>query len=593
MVLISHTKERVINVNKEKLIVIIPAYEPPREFVDYAATVASLAGALVVVNDGSSGEYDDIFREISEIENVKYISYGENRGKGYALKQAFSYCAETYGEEYVCVTADCDGQHAVTDIYRVAEAAFEHSDALVLGSRNFDLPNVPRKSRVGNRNIRRVFRLLYGLDLDDTQTGLRGFSVKLAELFSAVGGDRFEYEMNVLIYAKQNGICVTEVPIETIYPEDPADHVTHFKAVRDSLRIIGTLVKNLSQYFLSSALSGILDVTVFFLMLAVVLGEKSAINTLIATVTARVASSLLNFTLNKRLVFTGRSKGAMLRYYALWICQLGASYGLVYLFGHVLHLPMTPMKLAGDLVLSAFSYRIQRSWVFRDKPSKEFYGREARVLRFFGRAFFRKYKSRVPVPEEPTVYVCRHLNMRGPLTTIVRLGFHVHPMILSCFFDKSACYKQYSEFTFTERVGVKRRRVNVGAYVASRFVPPLMISLRGIPVHRGEGIGALRTMREAARCLSQGESVIVYPDVDYTAGYEKESEIYDGFLILGQLYRRDTGKSLRFVPLYIDDETGRIREYPHITVDSFKEEREAAREYIKASINGREMRSDD
>jgi len=68
MVLISHTKERVINVNKEKLIVIIPAYEPPREFVQYAATVASLAGGLVVVNDGSSAEYDDIFREISEKE---------------------------------------------------------------------------------------------------------------------------------------------------------------------------------------------------------------------------------------------------------------------------------------------------------------------------------------------------------------------------------------------------------------------------------------------------------------------------------------------------------------------------------------------
>ena len=80
--------------NKEKLIVIIPAYEPPREFIDYARGVAGFAGELVVVNDGSGREYDDVFNEIEAIDNVKYITYGENHGKGYALKQAFKYCAE-------------------------------------------------------------------------------------------------------------------------------------------------------------------------------------------------------------------------------------------------------------------------------------------------------------------------------------------------------------------------------------------------------------------------------------------------------------------------------------------------------------------
>ena len=574
--------------NKEKLIVIIPAYEPPREFVDYARRVAEFARELVVVNDGSGSEYDRIFKEIEAIENVKYITYGENHGKGYALKQAFKYCSEAYDESYACVTADCDGQHDVNDIERVASTAVEHKGTLVLGARNFDLPNVPKRSRAGNTNTRRIFRLLYGLKLTDTQTGLRGFSVKLAKRFLSVKGDRFEYEMNMLIYTKKNDISVLEIPIKTIYPDNPEDHVSHFKTISDSAKVIGALLGNLGFYVSSSALSGILDVLVFFILSSVVFGEISALNTLIATVSARVASSLLNFTLNRKYVFAGKSRRSIFRYYILWFCQLGASYGLIFLFGNILGLPMTPMKLAGDLVLAFFSYQIQQHWVFKNYTGGRFYGSLVRFIRALAKVFTPKYKNTVIPPEEPTVYVCRHLNMRGPITTLVRLDFHVHPMILFCFFDKEECYKQYAEFTFTVRQGKKRKKHNFKAYAASRVVPRIMKSLGGIPVHRGTDTRSVQTMRDSLSYLEKGESVIVYPDIDYTAGYEKESEIYEGFLLLGQLYKRSTGKSLRFVPLYIDDAEKSIKEFGHITIDDFRKERTEAYDYIKAAINGKE-----
>ena len=96
------------------------------------------------------------------------------------------------------------------------------------------------------------------------------------------------------------------------------------------------------------------------------------------------------------------------------------------------------------------------------------------------------------------------------------------------------------------------------------------------------------TLRRAIECLNRGESVIVFPDKDYTAEYDSESEIYDGFLLLGKLYKRETGKSLRFVPIYIDDRKRMITEFRHITVDDFREKREEAYNYIKASINGRD-----
>lgn len=574
--------------SKEKLIVIIPAYEPPRDFIDYAKRVAEFAKELVIVNDGSGPEYDDIFQTIEAIENVKYISYGKNHGKGYALKEAFRYCAETYEESYVCVTADCDGQHDVEDLVRVAETSFEHPNALILGSRNFDLPNIPKKSKAGNTNIRRMFRLLYGLNLCDTQTGLRGFSVKLAKHFLSVRGDRFEFEMEMLIDSQKNNIRILEIPIKTIYPDDPKEHVTHFKAIKDSLKIVGVTVRNLNYYILSSVLSGILDIFVFFLLSSVVLGNVSAVNTLIATVTARIISSVFNFVVNKKYVFGGKSRRSIYRYYILWLCQLGASYGLIFLFGNVLRLPMTPMKMVGDLFLVFFSYQIQRLWVFKNKGDHQFYGSFVAFVRCMAKVFTKKYKSEVFPPQEPTVYVCRHLNLHGPMTTLIRLHFHVHPMVLHVFFDKDMCYRQYADFTFTERRGKKKKKHHPFAYVASRIVPSLVKSIKAIPVYRGTECNSLHTLKCSLSYLKNNESVVVYPDIDYTAGYETESELYEGFLLLGQMYRHATGKSLRFVPLYIDEANKTIKEYRYITIDHFRENRAEVYGYIKSAINGRE-----
>jgi len=572
---------------KEKLIAIIPAYEPPPEFVDYAKEVADYALELVVVNDGSGREYDNVFEKINAINNVKYISYDTNRGKGYALKQAFKYCSEKYDESFVCVTADCDGQHAIEDIIHVAEISMEHPGALVLGSRNFDRPNVPKRSKAGNTSIREIFHLLYGLNIYDTQTGLRGFSVKSAKRFLSIRGNRFEFEMDMLIRAQKHNIHIFEIPIKTIYPDDPKDHVSHYNPIKDSIRIVGTVIRNLNWYILSSALSAVLDVLVFFVLSTFILQKVDPINTLIATVSARVASSVLNFTINRKYVFAGKSRRSIYRYYILWLCQLGASYGLIFLFGNVLGLPMVPMKVAGDLLLSLLSYQIQRHWVFKNKNVNEFYGPFVKFIRRIARAFTKKYRCEVPEPEDPTVYVCRHLNMHGPLTTIIHLDFHVHPMVLNNFFDKNDCYKQYAEFTFTERRGKKKKKHNPLAFIASRIVPSVIKSVRAIPVYRGAESNSMQTLKAAIKHLQNNESVIVYPDIEYTAGYETESELYEGFLLLGLLYKRATGKSLRFVPVYIDESSKTIKEYPHISIDNFREQRTEAYGYIKAAINGR------
>lgn len=574
--------------SKDSLIVVIPCYEPPKEFIDYAREVANGCKRLVVINDGSKKEFDPVFDEIAKIENVTYLTYEENHGKGYALKMAFKYCVENFDKGDIIVTADCDGQHRTKDVYRVYKACLTHPCDLILGSRNFDLPNVPKKSKTGNVTTRRIFSALYGIKLYDTQTGLRGFSVETAEKFLQAKGNRFEYEMNMLIYSKKHGIRVLEIPIETVYAEDPKDHVSHYRPFRDSIRIMNATMSNLTFFLFSSIVSAIIDVGAFYILSTFVFNGQSAVDILISTIGARVISSIFNFIFNFKYVFQGASKLSIIKYYILWSIQLCASYGIAFVLGSIIGIVgiwLSLLKGVGDFLLGLISYQIQQHWVFKGRDPYKFYGFLGSLVRSLLRKFSKKYRCNVLPYDEGAVYVCRHLDLHGPLTTLKWLNFQVHPMVLGAFCDKRAAYRQYKDYTLSERQGKKKKKFSLKAYIYSRGVSATMRSLKAIPVYRGKDVNSINTFRLALEALEKKQSVIVYPDIDYRGSDESNTGIYNGFLYLGVAYKKRTGKDLKFVPVYVNDEDLTINECDYITINSFHEEKESVTEYIKKAIN--------
>lgn len=190
---------------------------------------------VVVVNDGSTRGLD-VFAEIEPLVE-KVLVHPVNRGKGAALKTAFSYLGPTD-----VVTADADGQHAIEDIERVARALTESRDALVLGVRSFS-GEVPFRSRFGNWWTRIFFFLLTGLFIRDTQTGLRGIPSTLLNRVASLEGKRYEYEMVMLADAKHHPSRPLQLPIKTIYLDDNAE--SHFSPLRDTIRIYGALFRYL------------------------------------------------------------------------------------------------------------------------------------------------------------------------------------------------------------------------------------------------------------------------------------------------------------------------------------------------------------
>lgn len=214
-------------------VVLIPAYEPDRRLADLVSRLAEDFRRIVIVNDGSTHGLE-IFAAL-EPKVEKVLVHPVNRGKGAALKTGFAYLLETAGadEPPDVITVDADGQHTPADIAKVAAGLRRRRRGLVLGVRGFS-GKVPLRSRFGNGWTRGLFHLLTGLRIRDTQTGLRGIPGGLLRRLAAIPGERYDYELLMLVDARDHAEAPLQIPIETVYFDGNA--TSHFRPLADSIR---------------------------------------------------------------------------------------------------------------------------------------------------------------------------------------------------------------------------------------------------------------------------------------------------------------------------------------------------------------------
>lgn len=339
-------------------VVIIPALNPDEKLILLVEELQKQDLHTIVVDDGSGAEYAEIFELLRSKYACDICTHPRNCGKGRALKTGIRFLLDKYPESLGFVTADADGQHAVGNIREIAGALKGNPQAMVLGVRNFEDQGIPFRSRFGNRMTSTVFRAATGIRCQDTQTGLRGVPMRYADLCLGLTGERYEYEMNMLMAFAENNIPFKQVPIETIYIEN--NRASHFDPVKDSVRIYWNILK----YSLSSALSAVVDLSLFGLFSTYLFPSIPA-KIGLATLLARCISGSVNFMLNKHWVFQNeRSLGSQgIKYGALFITQLFLSGLLVELLSG-LPIPLLLAKASVDAALFFASYAIQKKYVF-------------------------------------------------------------------------------------------------------------------------------------------------------------------------------------------------------------------------------------
>jgi len=356
--------------NVTDITIIVPSLNPDEKLIGTLDGILDKGFRnIVVVDDGSDDLHKAPF-EYAREKGCKVLVHEVNKGKGRALKTAFEYCM-TCSDCIGVITVDGDGQHAPEDIVRCGQAMLDRENKhVILGCRDFSQENVPFKSKYGNNITRFAFLLLCGIKISDTQTGLRAIPAEFLPAMLEYKGERFEYETNMLLEMKSQGIPFSEVKIATIYLDENAS--THFHPFRDSFKIYKIIFK----YSLSSGASAILDLLLFYIALHVfeLLGADATLTSevivVLSTVAARVISSLFNYTVNRKVVFRSASKNSFWKYYALCIVQMAASAALVAGLSYLLpagNFGKTVIKLVVDTCLFFASFGIQREWVFKKK----------------------------------------------------------------------------------------------------------------------------------------------------------------------------------------------------------------------------------
>ncbi|MCA0294774.1 MAG: bifunctional glycosyltransferase family 2/GtrA family protein [Actinobacteria bacterium] len=336
------------------MIVLIPSYEPDDRLPALVADLTGFAGVrVVVVDDGSGPDYAPVFARTASA-GARVLTGEVNRGKGAALRVGFAHIrAEHPGEPVVC--ADSDGQHTVLDILRVAAAIADGDRVqpdMVLGVRRFT-GRVPLRSRVGNVFTAGLFALVTGCRITDTQTGLRGYPHRTLAWLEEVPGDRFEYELNLLLRAARERLRIEQVEIATVYLADNAS--SHFRPVLDSLRVL----RPLAGYAASSLAGFGVDAAALFVLYAV------SGNLALSVVAARLLSATVNFLLNRHVVF-GAARAplwpAVRRYALLAAGILAANLALMELLTPALGVVVA--KVLTEVGLFAVGYAVQSRLVF-------------------------------------------------------------------------------------------------------------------------------------------------------------------------------------------------------------------------------------
>lgn len=336
-------------------IVIIPALNPDECLRELVERNWELDNQVILVNDGSDKKYDDFFWKLGE--KCIVLNHIDNQGKGAAIKTALKYIKEELWECSVVGIMDADGQHLPEDMEKLLMKAASEPHSLIIGSRTMD-QEVPWKSRLGNKLTRKVFRMMTGVTVSDTQTGLRAFSSRLLDFMLNIPGERYEYEMNVLMTCARKNISIIEIPIQTIY-HDKGNSCSHFRKIRDSIRIYGQLLKFTSVSFSSF----LLDYALFVLLTLFL--PKAAAGVMTANIGARILSGGYNYMMNCRMVFHKKpTVKSAADYVALAALIMLLNNLLLQFFLSVPKVPVYPAKILTECTLFLISWVIQKNLIF-------------------------------------------------------------------------------------------------------------------------------------------------------------------------------------------------------------------------------------
>lgn len=193
---------------------------------------------IVVVDDGSKDDTKAIAERISEIDSrVRVLSYGENRGKGFALKAGMT---DAIGE--LVLFTDADLATPIDELDKFLPY-FEQGYDVVIGSRRVEGANVivhqPRYREFMGKVFNQIAKVLVTRKVDDFNCGFKCYKREVANrLYSRGRLERWGFDVEMFFMIEKFDYKVKEVPVRWINAETTQVHL-----IRDSIRSFTELIQ--------------------------------------------------------------------------------------------------------------------------------------------------------------------------------------------------------------------------------------------------------------------------------------------------------------------------------------------------------------
>lgn len=220
--------------------VIIPVYNHSRQISEVIRRTRQLGLPIFVVNDGSTDETGKVL-ESESTDGIGILHHPVNQGKGAAILTGMTAALENNCNW--AITLDGDGQHNPEDAGALLRAAGDGARCIVIGCRQGmdESGNVPWTSRFGRGFSNFWVWASGGPWVADSQSGFRLYPIP-ETLQLEVAAKRYQFEVEVLVQARQHGIETREAPVSVVY-QPRGERVSHFRPWLDFHRNSATFCR--------------------------------------------------------------------------------------------------------------------------------------------------------------------------------------------------------------------------------------------------------------------------------------------------------------------------------------------------------------
>ncbi len=207
---------------RKRISILVPAYNERETIVANIAETCRIfrdAGwsfEVIVIDDGSSDRTWSELRKIARRNpQVTIKRHRKNHGKGRALKFG---CRFATGEYIALLDADLElHPRQILGFYDILKRT--GADVVVGSKWHPDSSlNYPLARGVVSRIYYTFVKLMFGLPVRDTQTGLKLFKAEvLQRIFPAILVKKYAFDLEILVNVKRLGYRMVEAPVEVLF----------------------------------------------------------------------------------------------------------------------------------------------------------------------------------------------------------------------------------------------------------------------------------------------------------------------------------------------------------------------------------------